>query len=92
MLELRFTSKFKKDYKRLKRQGKDLAKLETALEMLVRGEALSESMRDHSLGGTYQGHRECHIEPDWLLIYRIDEDGLALVATRTVSHSELLGL
>ncbi len=67
MLELRFTSKFKKDYKRLKRQGKDLAKLEATLEMLVRGEALSESMRDHSLGGTYRGHRECHIEPDWLL-------------------------
>lgn len=92
MLELRFTSKFKKDYKCLKRQGKDLAKLEMALEMLVCGEALSESMRDHSLGGTYRGHRECHIEPDWLLIYRIDEGGLVLVATRTGSHSELLGL
>ena len=92
MLELRFTSKFKKDYKRLKRQGKDLAKLEATLEMLVRGEALSESMRDHSLGGTYRGHRECHIEPDWLLIYRIDEGGLVLVATRTGSPSDLLGL
>ena len=92
MLELRFTSKFKKDYKCLKRQGKDLVKLEATLEMLVRGEALSESMRDHSLGGTYRGHRECHIEPDWLLIYRIDEGGLVLVTTRTGSHSELLGL
>ena len=92
MLELRFTSKFKKDYKRLKRQGKDPAKLEATLEMLVRGEALSESMRDHSLGGTYRGHRECHIEPDWLLIYRIDGGGLVLVATRTGRHSELLGL
>lgn len=92
MLGLRFTSKFKKDYKRLKRQGKDLAKLEATLEMLVRGEALSESMRDHSLGGTYRGHRECHIEPDWLLIYRIDEGGLVLVATHAGSHGELLGL
>lgn len=92
MLELRFTSKFKKDYECLKRQGKDLVKLEATLEMLVRGEALSESMRDHSLGGTYRGHRECHIEPDWLLIYRIDEGGLVLVATRAGSHSELLGL
>lgn len=92
MLELRFTSKFKKDYKRLKRQGKNLAKLEVALEMLVRGEALSESMRDHSLGGTYRGHRECHIEPDWFLIYRIDAGRLVLVAARTGSHSELLGL
>lgn len=60
--------------------------------MLVRVEALSESMRDHSLGGTYRGHRKCHIEPDWLLIYRIDAGGLVLVATRTGSHSELLGL
>ena len=66
MLELRFTTKFKKDYKRIKRQGKDIAKLESALEVLVRGEALPEVMRDHSLGGTYRGHRECHIEPDWL--------------------------
>lgn len=75
MLELRFTSKFKKDYKRIKRQGKDLSKLEATLEALVRGESLPEAMRDHSLGGTYRGHRECHIEPDPLLIYRIDEEG-----------------
>lgn len=92
MMELRFTAKFKKDYKRIKRQGKDLAKLESVLEALVCGEALPEAMRDHSLGGTYHGHRECHIEPDWLPIYRIDEGGLVLIATRTGSHSELLGL
>ena len=92
MLELRFTAKFKKDYKRIKKQGKDLSKLESTLETLMRGEALSEAMRDHSLGGAYRGHRECHIEPDWLLIYRVDEDRLLLTATRTGSHSELLGL
>ena len=92
MLELRFTAKFKKDYKRVKRQGKDLSKLERTLEALVRGEALPDAMRDHSLGGTYHGHRECHIEPDWLLIYRMDEDGLVLIATHAGSHGELLGL
>ena len=92
MLELRFTAKFKRDYKRIKKQGKDLSKLESVLEALVREEDLPEAMRDHSLGGTYRGHRECHIEPDWLLIYRIDEEGLVLVATRTGSHSELSGL
>ena len=92
MLELRFTAKFKKDYKRIKRQGKDLSKLESTLEALVHGEALPASMRDHLLGGTCRGHRECHIEPDWLLIYLLDEEGLVLVATRTGSHSELLGL
>ena len=78
MLGLRFTAKFKKDYKRVKRQGKDLSKLESTLEALARGEALPDW--------------ECHIEPDWLLIYLIDEEGLVLVATRTGSHSELLGL
>ncbi|WP_308622800.1 type II toxin-antitoxin system YafQ family toxin [uncultured Enorma sp.] len=92
MLELRFTAKFKKDYKRIKRQGKDLSKLERTLEALVRQEVLPEAMRDHSLGGTYRGHRECHIESDRLLLYRIDEEGLVLVATRTGSHSELLGM
>ena len=92
MLELKFTAKFKKDYKRIKKQGTDIAKLESTLETLVYGESLPEAMRDHSLGGTYRGHRECHIEPDWLLIYRIDEEGLVLVATRTGSHSELFGL
>lgn len=61
------------------------------LEALQRREGLPEAARDHSLGGAYRGHRECHIEPDWLLIYRIDEEGLILIATRTGSHSELLG-
>ncbi len=92
MMKLRFTAKFKKDYKRIKRQGKDISKLESTLEELVRGKDLPEAMRDHALGGTYRGHRECHIEPDWLLIYRVDEEGLVLVATRTGSHGELFGL
>lgn len=91
MLGLGFTAKFKRDYKRVKRQGKDITKLEV-LEALVRGKSLPEAMRDHSLGGTYRGHRECHIEPDWLLIYRTDEEELVLVGARTGNHSELLGL
>ena len=91
MLNLRFTAKFKRDYRRVKSQGKNLAKLEMILEALQRREGLPEAARDHSLGGSYRGHRECHIEPDWLLIYRIDEEGLILIATRTGSHSELLG-
>ena len=91
MLGLGFTAKFKRDYKRVKRQGKDITKLEV-LEALVRGKSLPEAMRDHSLGGTYRGHRECHIEPDWLLIYRADEEELVLVGARMGNHSELLGL
>lgn len=58
----------------------------------MRGEDLPEAMCDHSLDGTCRGHCECHIEPDLLLVYRIDEGGLVLVATRTGSHSELLEL
>ena len=89
MYEIKYTSKFKKDYKRVKRQGRDLSKLENALMALQRGDALSERMRDHELGWNYKGHRECHLEPDWLLIYRVDGNELTLTATRTGSHSEL---
>jgi hypothetical protein len=78
------------DYQ-LSARGDFLAKLEMILEALQRRESLPEAARDHSLGGAYRGHRECHIEPDWFLIYRIDEEGLILIATRTGSHSELLG-
>lgn len=79
MLNLRFTATFKRDYRRVKSQGKNLAKLEMILEALQRREGLPEAARDHSLGGAYRGHRECHIEPDWLLIYRIDEGGSSLL-------------
>lgn len=92
MLELEFTTKFKRDYKRIKRQGKDLGKLRTVLVALQRGEALPPRNRDHDLSGAYLGHRECHIEPDWLLIYRVEVERLTLTAVRTGSHSELLGL
>lgn len=92
MLELKFTAKFKKDYKRAQKQGKDLKKLEKILEKLVCREELPKSTCDHSLGGVYRGHRECHIETDWLLIYRINEDEFVLVATRLGSHGDLLGM
>lgn len=92
MLELEFTAKFKRDYKRMKRQGKDLSKLAATLESLQRQEPLPPRMRDHDLSGSYAGHRECHVEPDWLLIYRIEEDVLTLTAVRTGSHADLFGM
>ncbi len=92
MFDIKFTSKFKKDFKRLKKQGKDLSKLSDVLVKLSTGESLPESMHDHLLQGNYAGHRECHIEPDWLLIYLIREEELVLTAVRSGSHSELLGL
>lgn len=89
MLTLFYTAKFKKDYKRVQRQGKNLAKLAEALDLLCREQELPPSFHDHALVGNYQGHRECHLEPDWLLIYRRDADKLILTASRTGSHSDL---
>lgn len=90
-MQIRYTSKFKKDYKRVKKQGLRIDKITDVLKKLASGEPLPASMRDHELIGEYQGHRECHVEPDWLLIYRIDEGGLTLIAVRTGSHSEMFG-
>ncbi|MDO4289748.1 MAG: type II toxin-antitoxin system YafQ family toxin [Eggerthellaceae bacterium] len=90
MLKLEFTTKFKKDFKRVKKQGKDLAKLKVVLDLLCKQDKLPANLRDHSLEGNYKGHRELHVEPDWLLIYRVNDDALVLTAVRTGSHSDLL--
>ena len=82
-----WTGQFKKDYKRIKKQGKDLGDLRSLIEMLVESERLPAEYRDHTLSGRLKKHRECHIAPDWLLIYRIEDDDLIL--ERTGSHSEL---
>ena len=89
MLDLIFTTKFKKDYKRMRKRGKDKKKLEDTLEMLMKGIPLPKDYHDHELQGRYIGFRECHIEPDWLLIYAINQEKLILVASRTGSHSDL---
>lgn len=89
MLAIRYTSKFKKDLKLAKKQGRDLEKLKQALATIAAGRQLPEHFRDHALQGDYFGHRECHIEPDWLLIYRLEADELVLTAVRAGSHSEL---
>ena len=87
--EIRFTSRFKKDVNLARRQGKDLDKLFEVVAVLAEGNALDAKYRDHSLTGYYGGCRECHIEPDWLLIYEIDDDVLILVLNRVGSHSDL---
>ena len=89
MLNIFYTSQFKKDYKKAKKQGKDLNKLKEVLSFLQNGCSLQESYRDHSLTGNYIGFRECHISPDWLLIYKIDNNQLILTVARLGSHSEL---
>ena len=91
MLTIRPTTKAKRDIKKLARQNKDISKLHFILELLASGEKLPEKNRDHALTGNYVGHRGCHVEPDWILIYRIQENEMILVAVRTGSHSELFG-
>ena len=83
------TSQFKKDLKKMQKQHKDLELLNQILKLLANGETLPEKNRDHALTGNYTGCRECHIQPDWLLIYEVADDTLFLYLTRTGSHSEL---
>ena len=87
--EVRFTNRFKRDIKLAQKQGKDMDKLFAVVETLAKGEALAPKYKDHELSGEYSGCRECHIEPDWLLIYEIDHGLLILVLNRVGSHSEL---
>ena len=89
MLTLITTTQFKKDLKRIRKRGLDLNSLKFVLDTLQKQEALPLKYRDHALVGNYRGFRECHIEPDWLLIYTISNEKLILTAVRTGSHSDL---
>lgn len=83
------TSKFQKDLKKARKRGYDLSLLTTVIKKLANGENLPEKNRDHALFGDYAGCRECHITPDWLLIYEIDNESIILYLTRTGTHSDL---
>jgi len=83
------SSLFKKDYKTVKKRGYDISLLLEVIEILANGEILPEKYKDHELKGKYIGFRECHITPDWLLIYKIKENLLILALTRTGTHSDL---
>lgn len=83
------TTKFKKDLKKASKRNLKIEKLEKVIDIIANGEMLSEKYRDHELSGNYSGCRECHIEPDWLLIYEIHNDKLILILTRTGTHSDL---
>ncbi len=87
MRDILQTSHFKKDFKRIKKRGKDLSKLKGVVSAVAKGETLEECHRDHALSGKWSGSRDCHIEPDWVLIYRLDGESLFL--ERTGSHSDL---
>ena len=87
--EIKFTAQFKKDLKLAKRQNKDLDKLFDVVHALAEGKKLDAEYRDHELSGKYKGTRECHVEPDWLLVYEIREAVLVLMLYRLGTHSEL---
>jgi mRNA interferase YafQ len=89
MYKIRPSVKFQKDLKRVQKRGYDISLLKNVLNLLVSGEPLPAKYKDHSLLGNYTGCRECHITPDWLLVYEIEDSELILYLTRTGTHSDL---
>ena len=84
-----WTAQFKRDYKLAEKRHRDIELLDEIIRKLAKGEPLPEVNHDHPLSGNWDGFRECHIQSDWLLVYRIDDDVLVLTLTRTGTHSDL---
>ena len=91
MYTVNYTTRMRRDIRRMKRRGKDLSKLITVLNLLKTGEPLPEIYHDHQLKGDMDDLRECHVESNWLLVYRIDEGELILLATATGTHADIFG-
>ena len=89
MLTISYQNRFKRDFKRIVKRGYDTRLLESVIDILSSGQALPQKYCDHDLQGKYSGCRECHITPDWLLIYEIKETELILCLMRTGTHSDL---
>jgi mRNA interferase YafQ len=90
--QVKWSSRFKKEYKKAKKRYRDeIALLHTVVDLLRQGISLPAKYKDHALTGDYAGCRECHIKPNWLLVYLIEDDVLVLTLTRTGSHSDLFG-
>ena len=89
MYNVKPTIKFQKDLKKIKKRGYNISLLTEVIKILASGMSLPEKNRDHALSGNFSKYRECHISPDWLLIYEIDNDDLILILTRTGTHSDL---
>ena len=89
MYQVKFTAAYKKSYKVMKKRGLDLSLLDEVVDLLRQGKRLNEKYRDHGLSGNFVGFRECHIQPDWLLVYLIENDVLTLTLVDTGSHSDI---
>ena len=91
MLKLIYTNQFRKDYRKMAKRGCQMSKLNDVLNKLKNEEQLDEKYQDHALKGNRKNYRECHIAPDWLLVYKINKGDLILTALQTGSHSDLFG-
>ncbi|SCJ71791.1 mRNA interferase YafQ [uncultured Eubacterium sp.] len=89
MLDIILSNRFKRDLKLAAKRGYRLELLDEVVERLARQEELAPKFRDHELSGSYAGFRECHIQPDWLLVYRVENSELILFLSRTGTHSDL---
>ena len=92
MLDILMTGRFRRDLKRIEKQGKDLNLLESVVDRLQQRQSLDIRHKDHNLKGNWKGCRECHLQPDWLLIYEVDLKISTLTLVRTGSHADLLDL
>ncbi len=91
MYKIEYTNEMKRNAKLMKKRGKDMSKLVTVLDLLASGEPMDLKYNDHQLTGNLKDFRECHIEPDWLLVYQKHDDVLILTATGTGTHADLFG-
>ena len=89
MYKIKFTTAYKKSYKLMKKRGLNLSLLDDTVDTLRQGKPLPEKYQDHALSGKYHGFRECHIKPDWLLVYLIENDILKLTLVDTGSHADI---
>ena len=87
--KLAVTNTFKRDYKKIVKRNYNISLLENVVDKLLNGEQLPESNKDHDLKGKWNGYRECHIQPDWLLVYKISDNILTITLSRTGTHSDL---
>ena len=88
--EVQYSAQYRRDYRKAKKQGRNIASLREVIGLLANDEPLPEKHRDHAMQGNWKGYRECHVTPDWLLVYRKTNNGeLFLVLARLDSHSEL---
>lgn len=92
MYRVKFTTAYKRAYKLMKKRGADMALLDDVVDQLRRGETLAPRYSDHGLSGKFRGFRECHIKPDWLLVYLIENDVLTLTLVDTGSHADIFDM